>query len=452
MNDDRLLAGAGRADITPPGDCILDGFAARDHGAEGIHDNLYATAVALTRKGKTAVIVGLDLLELSDGHMDSIWRRAKESFDLDPDQLFLNCSHTHAAPIVRPRFNKKFCPEGGWCWPDEEYVGRMLDGILEAIGIALDSRKPSKVSWGTGETHIGIYRRSRDTSVYKGPATGYIGIYANFPNPHKEIDRTCPVLLVTANDGSPTALLFGAGCHPTTMSHPNYLVSAEFPGAARRILESEFDGALSIFVQGIGGDIKPKRVALENRFRSGDFGDVDEVGRELAEDVMDTVKGGLKPLDLHIRSSLGRFPLHFAEGWNRETYETFLGEEQPPHRRNWAKMWLDKISRGEEPPESMDITLSILELSPALRLCGIAGELLTDMGLKIKRHFKDGTTLPCGYTNGRVGYIPDSKVLREGGYEAVETIFFTNGMPAPWREDIDETILGAFDELHENLH
>ena len=31
-----LLAGAASVDITPPPDCLLDGFAARDHGCEGV--------------------------------------------------------------------------------------------------------------------------------------------------------------------------------------------------------------------------------------------------------------------------------------------------------------------------------------------------------------------------------------------------------------------------------
>jgi len=446
-----LRAGFGKVDITPPGDCILDGFAARDHHAEGVHDELYAVSLALSRNGKTAVIVGLDLLELADGHLDVIWERCRNAFGLEPADLFINCSHTHAAPMVRPRFNRKFCPPGQWCMPDEAYVGRMIDGIVDSIGAALDSLRPARLSWGVGETHIGIFRRAHDTKVYTGPPSGYIGIYANIPNPRKEIDRSCPVILATDTGGRPLGILFGAPSHPTTMSHPNYLVSAEYPGAARVILEKRFDGAPALFLQGIGGDIKPRRVAEENAFRSGTFGDVAAVGGELAADVLRTVDHGLEPLDPDIRTSLGRFPLPFDESWGEEQFREFAKEGHSEFRRNWANIWLERLSRGETIPKSMDITLSIMELAPGLRLCGISGELLTDMGLRIKNHFGRGATLPCGYTNGRIGYIPDSKVLSEGGYEAWETVFFTNGMPGPWRADIDETILGAFDTLSERL-
>ncbi len=445
------LVGMAKTDITPPPDCILDGFAARDHGAEGIHDNLYAVAMAISRNGGTAVIVGLDLLELSDEQMDSIWMRARDSFGLEPSQLFINCSHTHAAPIIRPRFNKKFCPPGGVCMPDEAYIGRMLDGIMDAIGGALDKRQPARLQRGLGQTHIGIFRRAHDTEVYKGPPSGYIGIYANIPNPHKDVDRTCPVIMARDLDGRPLGVLFGAPSHPTTMSHPNYLVSAEYPGAARNVLEERFDGAPALFVQGIGGDIKPKRVAGEDAFRSGTFEDVAAVGGELAADVVSVIENGLEPFEPAIRSSLDRFPLPFDERWGEREFGEFAKEGQAEHRRNWAKHWRDRLARGESIPKSMDITLSILELAPGFRLLGISGELLTDMGLKLKGHFDDGVTLPCGYTNGRIGYVPNSQVLREGGYEAWETVFFTNGMPAPWRDDIDDTLTAAFDRLAGNL-
>lgn len=448
----RLLAGAGRADITPKGNCILDGFAARDHRGEGVHDPLSVTALAVSRYGKRAVILGLDLLELTDAQVDDIWRLSRERYGLEPDELFINCSHTHAGPLVRERFNRNVCPTGQWCRPEQGYLHHLLDSILDAIGDALDSMEPAKASWAIGETHIGICRRAHDTGIYKGPAAGYIGIYANIPNPHKTIDRTCPVISLTKEDGGTICVLFGAPCHPTTMSHPNYLVSAEYPGAARRIIEERFDGAPSLFIQGIGGDVKPRIVAEETGFRSGTYEDVEAVGAELADDVARTMSQGMKPLDISIRTSLKRIPLPFAEGWNEDTFRTYAQEGQSEFRRAWAGYWLDKLARGETPPESMDLALSIMELAPGLRFLGIAGELLTDMGLKIKRGFTDGVTLPCGYTNGRIGYIPDSNVLREGGYEATETVFFTMGMPAPWREDIDDTLLGAFGELEKNLH
>ncbi|MDP2982553.1 MAG: neutral/alkaline non-lysosomal ceramidase N-terminal domain-containing protein [Candidatus Latescibacter sp.] len=447
---DSLLAGVGRTDITPPGNCCLEGFAGRDHVAEGIHDPLYATALALSTPQGDAVIVSMDILDIPDSTVDMLWEKIRGRFSLEPRQILFNASHTHAGPMTWPRIDQKHCPDRNMCFPDTEYMKRLVENIVAAVEKALENSKPARASWGIGETRIGICRRAQDTSTYRGPASGYLGIYANYPNPLKEVDRTCPVIQFTDENGSPLALVFGASCHPTTMSHDNYLVSAEYPGAARKILEERI-GAPAMFLQGIAGDVKPRRVAMEKSFRSGTLEDVEAVGVELAEDVLRTMKHGLKPLDIRLRSALRRFPVPLAAGWDEKIFRNYLESNQPLHRRIWAEWWLDKISAGESIPREIPMALSILELSEDLRFACLAGEILTGIGLKVKHRFPSGVTLPLGYSNGRSGYIPDSDVLREGGYEVIESIFFTPWLPAPWREDIDDTILGAFDALQASL-
>ena len=52
------------------------------------------------------------------------------------------------------------------------------------------------------------------------------------------------------------AVLFSYGCHTVTMG-PKFLgLSPDFPGPARELIESA-TGAVSIFLQGAGGDINP---------------------------------------------------------------------------------------------------------------------------------------------------------------------------------------------------
>jgi len=443
----QLLAGAARADITPPVDCLLGGFAGRDHGCEGLHDNLSVTALALTRQGKRAVIIGMDILKLSNEQVDRIWKGANERCGLKPGELFINCSHTHAGPIMTPPFNRKFCPENEECPPDADYIDRLIETTALTVERAFENQKTASADWAAGKTYIGINRRAQDISIYSEQATGY----ENFPNPDKETDRSCPVMLVSGDDRQPIALLFGASCHPTTMRYNNYLISAEFPGVARRILEKNLNGAPSLFLQGTAGDVKPRQVAIENGFRNGNFDDVEAVGTELADDVQKTIENGLTPLELNIKYAVKRFAIPFADGWTEETYRRYAGENEPEYRRVWARYWLKQIAKGAPIPKSLDLTLSILELTPGVRFLGVAGELLTDMALKIKHHFADGESLLFGYTNGEIAYIPDAAVLREGGYEATETIFFSQHMPAPWHEDIEKIILDGFDELQGKL-
>jgi hypothetical protein len=445
-----LRAGVGRTDITPPPDCFLEGFAGRDHDAEGIHDRLKATALALSVIDRHTVIVSMDIVDLPDHIVDVIWKKVKTHYHMEPCQILLNSSHTHAGPMTWPRIHPEEVSDWKKVRPDEAYLQRLVENIMTAIGKALGDLRPARAFLGIGETHIGICRRAPDVSVYRGAPSGYLGIFANYPNPYKEIDRTCPVISITDERETPLALVFGASCHPTTMSHDNYLVSAEYPGVARRILE-ERHRAPALFLQGIAGDVKPRRVAEEMSFRSGTYEDVEAVGEELADDVTRIIERGLSPLDLSIRCALKRIPVSLAPGWDEGVWRSYTACEHPLHRRIWGEWWLRKKQMGEPIPDALPMTLALLELSPELRLATLAGEVLTDMGFKVRRSFASGATLVLGYSNGRSAYIPDSTILHEGGYEAIESVFFTPTMPAPWREDIDDTILAAFRDLERTL-
>ena len=210
------------------------------------------------------------------------------------------------------------------------------------------------------------------------------------------------------------------------------------------------DGIPSLFIQGIGGDVKPRIVAEETSFRSGTYDDVEAVGTELAEDVLSIMATGLENLDISLKTALEDVPIPVEDGWGKEKLHELMEQSQPDYRRTWAQWWLDSISRGNMPPESVPVMLSIMEIAPGIRFAGVSGELLTGMGFKIREHIGNGLTFPLGYTNGTVAYIPDSGVIREGGYEAVESIFFHHDLPAPWREDIDSVFYSAFDRLMEN--
>ena len=445
-----LRVGVGRTDITPLPDSFLEGFEGREHSAEGIHDPLKATALIISTNDRHTVIVSLDILDLPDDLVDVIWKKTQTHYHLDPCRILLNCSHTHAGPMTWPRIHLEEIPDRKKLFPDEKYIQHLVESIVTAIGKALGGLRPARAFWGNGETNIGMCRRASDVSVYRGEPSGYLGIYANYPNPDREVDRTCPVISFADEEGRPIALVFGASCHPTTMSHDNYLVSAEYPGVARRILE-ERSGAPALFLQGIGGDVKPRRVADGTSFRSGTFEDVEAVGTELADDVTRIIGQGLSPLDLDIRCALRRIPVALAPGWDEKVWRSYTAEHQPFHRRMWGEWWLRKKQAGEPIPDALPMAIGILELSPDIRFATLAGEVLTDMGRKIRRSFPSGTTLVLGYSNGRSAYIPDSTILREGGYEAIESVFFTPTMPAPWREDIDDTILAAFRELEREL-
>jgi hypothetical protein len=50
-------------------------------------------------------------------------------------------------------------------------------------------------------------------------------------------------------------------------------------------------------------------------------------------------------------------------------------------------------------------------------LCGVSGELMTEMGMKVKKESSYPATVVITHCNGSSGYICTDKAFTEGGYE-----------------------------------
>src|SRR5436309_3329357 len=92
-----LRAGVARATITPPVGIPMVGFAGRGP-AEGIHDDLYATTLALESGGERAILIALDLLGIDERFTAEVRTEVGRRCQVPPGNLFLSASHTHYGP------------------------------------------------------------------------------------------------------------------------------------------------------------------------------------------------------------------------------------------------------------------------------------------------------------------------------------------------------------------
>src|SRR5262249_31042710 len=95
MNE--LRAGVARATITPPIGIPMVGFAGRGP-AEGIHDDLYASALALEADGDWAVVFALDLLGIDERFTAEVRAEVGRRSQIPPSNVLLCASHTHYGP------------------------------------------------------------------------------------------------------------------------------------------------------------------------------------------------------------------------------------------------------------------------------------------------------------------------------------------------------------------
>ena len=406
-----LRIGLARIDITPEVGGWMDGMP-RAHGSTSIHDPLSARAVVFDDGASRAVVVSCEIADLTIETSGQIRKQAAEKIGIAYDNIFLVCTHTHSGPATL-----------GFCNPpDEKYLAELPGKLLKVIEQAAERLVPVRVGIGKGkEETISYYRRLRTKNgkiVMNWEDVDPDSIVGPAGEPDHEVGV---IKFVSAqNEREVLATIFHYTAHPNVLSGESFMISAEFPGLAARIIEEKL-GGLALFINGAQGssDID----GLKDRNWEG----VERTGRALAEAVLETAKTiTICSDDVKLAGGLRKVEV---------PYRNVCDEEIAWARKILAESSGQRITLADGVPDDF-IAETIMELLPkrgqklSLELGGLAigemafvcfpGELFTEIGLAIKKRSPFKQTYIMGLTNGRHGYFPTSKAVAEGGY-AVDT-------------------------------
>jgi len=81
-----------------------------------------------------------------------------------------------------------------------------------------------------------------------------------------------------------------------------------------------------------------------------------------------------------------------------------------------------------------------------LTLVALGGEVVVDYALRIKREFGSKGIMVAGYSNDVMSYIPSLRVLKEGGYEADDSMIYY-GLPGPYDEQVEDRVMTTVQQL-----
>src|SRR5882672_1188007 len=139
-----LEAGAARVEITPKGKVYLAGFGV-GRTSRGVHDPLFARALAVRRGAVTVVVVAVDLIGLHHHQVEEVRRRLLSR--VAPTCVLVAATPNHAGPDTL----------GLWGIPpfvsgiDRKYVELATSGIVRAAETALDALGPVRVRRGEAQ-------------------------------------------------------------------------------------------------------------------------------------------------------------------------------------------------------------------------------------------------------------------------------------------------------------
>lgn len=421
----RASFGVATRDVTPPAGIYARTWGAASHeAAEGVHRPFAATAAVLAPlvgDGPTLALVAVDIGWFQYRPDERELRSAvARRGGLDESALLINMSHTHAGPNVNSQLHDR--PGGALIRP---YLDLLAERIGDAIVEAQESLAPAWIAYGTGRCDVAANRDLWDPAAGRF-ACGY--------NPAVEADDTVLVARVTGDDGDVRATLFNYACHPTTLAWENRLLSPDYVGAAREVLETTYD-APALFLQGASGDLAPRDEYV------GDTEVADRNGRRLGHAAVAAIEGLPPPGTRFVYTGI------VASGANLGTWEYRPGESASSGRLE-ARLARVELPRKEKPSivESLDDADadSPVEQEKALRrrfleeelgdgthhamqvwlwrlgdalLVAVPNECYSVFQVELRRRFADHPLLVLNMTNGTLGYLPPRDAYGRGLYQ-----------------------------------
>jgi hypothetical protein len=259
--------GLARADITPPVGIYHRAWGAATHDrATGVHRPLTATAAvfqaadAPTTADTEQVVLAVDHCLLWGRELDELLGTICRGAGCAPGQVVIAFSHTHASGLLgRERAD---LPGGDLIPP---YLDELTRRLTELVRQARAAVRPVTVTYGTGRCSMAAHRDFPDEQSGQ--------IVCGF-NPAGPADDTVLVARAANEAGRPVATFVNYACHPTTLAWENTLLSPDFPGAMREVVEVA-TRAPCLFLQGASGDLGPREGFV------GDPAVADRNGRQL---------------------------------------------------------------------------------------------------------------------------------------------------------------------------
>ncbi len=428
---DKYNIGTFCVDVTPPvGHSLCGGLVPT---AVGIRDPLSARGFIISGREEPIVMVVFDWCELRNSAYHSIRQIIADKIGTSPDRVLVSTVHQHDSPmfdLYAEELLHKRGIMGLLC--DPVYFDHAVHRIADAAQEAIHKSMPlTEICIGEAIVdQVASNRRIPGNGVHlKAWRPSYLPSCSELMDEHEGlIDPYLKLLLLKSGNDCIVALNIYA-THPISY-YKTGMVSADFCGEARKVMEAEHPDTLVMYANGCGGNIAPGKynngTEVCRQAMSGKLSAAMRLAWDSAESVsFDSISLGVSSIDF------GKF---LPERFESRIFERELSRlpacadrafmermrNEDPHRylRYWNAVsglsWLRNIDEyGPCKVFSLDIGNVALLMLP--------GEAFIQYQLASQSLRPDAFVMVCAYGDCGMGYIPVDSSWGEGGYEESES-------------------------------
>ena len=398
-----MQAGVAGAEFTPEPGLVLQGHLSRNPSHAVLYP-LEARAIVFDDNHARVCIITLDVIGVELAFTQRVRQQVSAKTGIRADHILIAASHTHCAPAMLHNLAMT---------PDSSFVQHVERAAVQCAIEAAKHLHPVTLGLGCGSAHFNVNRRPVEPHQQFG--VNWAGV----------VDHRARVLRVDGLDERPLAMLFHFSCHPTTKQGSEGFISADYPGAARRLIEEQLQ-CPALFLPGCFGNVRPQ---INGAFTSANKEQLDAVGRQLAQGVMKATRFLATRPASGLSAQESELYLAFRQSKAPEELEVIaqggatLGAQV---KGQWARRTLDAIRSGSL-PQGLASVMQVMKIGP-LMLVAIPGEPVQEIGYAIERTLAhlDGIDdlWPMGYCNDQIGYLVTERQKQEGGYEPNAYTFY----------------------------
>ena len=409
--------GVAKVDITPDYPVRMGGYADRQTESDGIAGRLKAAALAIggDEGDGPAVLVTVDNISVPVELRAEVLRRVQAKTRLKSERFMLCSAHIHSGPdllelpLLRGKEREHLL----------RYQKELTDRLEQVVVQALASRKEGRLDWTQGSVGFAGNRRLLEDGKWVR-----FGKYAKGP-----VDHSLPLLRATDADGKLLAVLINYACHNTTLREDCLKVHADWAGCAQEFIEADHPGAVAMIAIGCGADSDP--------YPHGTIELCRRHGRAMADEVKRLLAGPFKPVRAAVSARMATFelpydPLPPIEKLREAAENSFCVEAL-----------LKRLEEGKKPPPAESYYIAVWAFGEDLAMVFLSDEVVVDYALRLRREFDGRRLWINAYSNDVSFYVASNRLLKEGGYEAEESVstLVTFGRPERLKPALEDRIV-----------
>lgn len=407
----KLNVGAAKVCITPTKDMMPAYSQFPQVVFEGVYQDLYARALIIDNGEHKLALLTYDSGDMS--RTDDIKAALQNAYSLQPEWICFSVTHTHEAPTFANEHRDVGNEKEKLSWA-LKYGDFIINQSISCVGKALNNMREAHYGFGTGKSYINVCRDQRFEN-------GEWGQGRDFEGPS---DKTLAILKLIDDEGNIIAALLNYAVHGTACfmkqdeRNEKFLISGDVPGMVSAYLEERYQehGAVFLWTSGAAGNQNPifftQYLRYNHNKTAEKFFDPGYAAWGLCEHMAQT-----QAIDaIRVLNGIDRF----KDSMHISVVDRAVPLPGQKIVRNLEGSLPETDDFSIESSENVILLLKLVTIDD-IAMLGMNGELVAEIGLRLKEKSPLKNLIIITHTAERIGYLPD-KV----GYDNRTFAFFAS--------------------------